>query len=1185
MKRSDKRKAFHVAAIGASAGGLKAFEELLAALPPKPGLAIVLVPHLAPQYESHLSEILARNTALSVREVRSGDKVLPDQVYILPPDRAMQIRRGVLYLSSSGSKSDWRNPIDSFFRSLAADKGKLAVGVLLSGEGTDGTDGMRAIREGGGITFAQSGGTAAHLSMPRSAAAAGWADFVLSPSAIGKRLGALPSDGARKAARLAAGHPEEAMSGILELLRSAKGVEFGLYKRSTLRRRIQRRMAIKRVYSAAGYLRLLKAYPAELELLYRDVLISVTSFFREPETFKELKRTIYPRLLRKRAPDSPLRIWVPGCSTGEEAYSHAMNLVEFLGERAARVPFQIFATDVNPAVIERARAGFYPAKIKSELSPERLKRFFVRTEGGYSIAPAIRERCIFAAKDLVKDPPFINLDLVSCRNLLIYLGPSLQEKALKIFQYALKPGGILMLGRSESIGNLSGSFSPLNVRRKVFSERMAGSRALPDFGPTGRFLETESAFKLPAYGSQGPEKPVAEAPYLQDELARVLPARYTPNGVIVNGELEILRFLGDTSAYLRPAPGKPSMNLRRMASGDLLLELRAAIHVAKKSGCAAQKDIPAATGGHGVRVEVLPVKVSDPDKFYFLVLFEKLSPEAAGGARAQEKPRAGDSRRIIKLKEDLAVSGENLKAIIEEQETTNSRLKDANEELLSSNEELQSINEEFETAKEELQSANEELVTANEEAGRSNQVLALANSDLTNLLSSIDIPVIMLGPDLAVRRLTPSAEALFDLPRNVIGQYIQDVGLPLQIPQLKRRVLNVLRTGTADELEAQDARGRWYTVLLRPYRTEKGRTEGAVLAFLDIHNRKLSEKTMMRLATLVRDSNDAVIIRDLKDRVLAWNKGAQNMYGYTPEEALGMNVSRLMPENARIGTRDLLRLSERGKTAAPVAAQRLTKDGRLLDVLFTVTLLCDEKGDPVEIAITERDITAQKRAEQEMSRLHASVVSAQETERRRIARELHDGVGQILSGVKFRLESLSGNSAACRAESRQILEVSSSLNKAIAEIRRVSENLMPSELENLGLAPALRTLCREFKAPGVRLKLRTGHLPEKIAPDLALALFRITQEALNNIAKHSSATRISLSLLRRGGLFVLNISDNGKGVAAGAKSRPAGGGLGLLSMRERAESVGGSFELLSARGAGTYITVRVPVNLPERGRE
>lgn len=1177
MKKSDKRKAFHVAAIGASAGGLKAFEELLAALPPKPGLAIILVPHLAPQYESHLSEILSRNTALAVREARTGDKVSPDQVYILPPDRAMQIRRGTLYLSSSGSKADWRNPIDSFFHSLAADQGTLAVGVLLSGEGTDGTDGMRAIREAGGTTFAQSGGTAAHFSMPRSAAAAGWADFVLSPAAIGKRLGSLPADGVRKAALIASGHPEEAMSGILELLRSSKGVEFGLYKRSTLRRRIQRRMAIKRVYSAAAYLRMLKAYPGELELLYRDVLISVTSFFREPETFKDLKRTIYPRLLRRRAPESPLRIWVPGCSTGEEAYSHAMNLVEFLGERAARIPFQIFATDVNPAVIERARAGFYPAKIKTELSPERLKRFFIQTEDGYSIVPAIRERCIFAAKDLVKDPPFINLDLVSCRNLLIYLGPSLQEKALKVFQYALKPGGILILGRSESIGNLSGSFSPLNVRRKVFSERMAGSRFLPDFGPAGRFLETESAFKLPAYGAGGQEKPVTEAPYLQDELARVLPARYSPNGVIVNGELEILRFLGDTSAYLRPAPGKPSMNLRRMASGDLLLELRAAIHVAKKSGCAAQKDILAVPGGKGVRVEVLPVKVSDPDKLYFLILFEKLAPAAPAGSRPQEKTRAGDGRRIIKLEEDLVVSGENLKAIIEEQETTNSRLKDVNEELLSSNEELQSINEEFETAKEELQSANEELVTANEEAGRSVHVLSLANSDLSNLLASIDIPAIMLGPDLRVRRFTPSVTAYFDLPLDVIGRAVTDMGLPLRIPNLKKLIQNVLRTGTADELEVQDTRGRWYTLLLRPYRTEKGRTEGAVLAFLDIHNRKLSERTMMRLATLVRDSNDAVIIRDLKNRILAWNKGAQTMYGYSAEEALGMNVSRLMPENARIGTADLLRISERGKTAAPIATQRLTKSGRVLDVLFTVTLLCDEKGAPAEIAVTERDITAQRLADRELRRLHASVVSAQEIERRRIARDLHDGVGQILSGVKFRLESLTGSSGSCNSESGQILEVSASLNKAIAEIRRVSENLMPSELENLGLAPALRTLCREFAPAGTRLKLKVGHLPKELPPDLALALFRITQEALNNTAKHSKATRISVDLSLKRGAFLLRVSDNGRGFSAGGKSRPSGRGVGLLSMRERAESVGGSFEYTSAPGAGTTLTVRAPL--------
>jgi two-component system CheB/CheR fusion protein len=466
----------------------------------------------------------------------------------------------------------------------------------------------------------------------------------VSPAGIARRLRSVIAGRRRIAAAPASKPAEDAMSGILELLRAAKGVEFGLYKRSTLRRRIQRRMALQGISGADAYFRKLKTDRGELELLYRDVLISVTSFFREPESFWDLKRLIYPRLLKKRPHDAPIRIWVPGCSTGEEAYSHAMNLVEFLGERGAGVPFQIFATDVNPAVIERARAGLYPARIKNDLSPERLKRFFTRTEAGYSIAPAIRERCIFAAKDLVKDPPFINLDLVSCRNLLIYLGPSLQEKALKIFQYALKPGGILMLGRSESIGNLSGSFSRLDSRKKVFSERNPGSRTLPEFGNAGRFLETETAFKAPAYGGQGQDKPAPDAPYLQEELARVLPARYTPNGVIVNGEMEILRFLGDTSRYLRPAPGKPSLNLRRMASGDLLLELRAAIHVAKQSACAVRKELAPAPGAAGLRFEILPVKVSDPDKHYFLILFEETAPAAAGKHSSEKKSSARESR-------------------------------------------------------------------------------------------------------------------------------------------------------------------------------------------------------------------------------------------------------------------------------------------------------------------------------------------------------------------------------------------------------------------------------------------------------------------------------------------------------------------------------------------------------------
>ena len=1309
MKKNKLPKAFPVTGIGASAGGLKAFSDLLGALPPEPGMAFVLVPHLAPQYKSQLAEILARNTKLPVGEVKNGEQVLPNRIYILPPNRAMLIRAGVLHLSSFGHKSDWRNPIDSFFRSLAGDQGKMAVGVLLSGEGDDGTDGLRAIREAGGTTFAQEGKTAAHPSMPNSAVVAGYTDFVLSPSAIGKKLGSVPGGlRPRQAGKKAAVHGEDPVSGILELLRAAKGVEFGFYKQSTLRRRIYRRMTLLRLREAGKYLELLKARPGELEQLYSDILISVTSFFREPEAFKALKAEIYPRLLKNRPAAAPVRIWVPGCSTGEEAYSHAINLVEFLGQRVSQVPFQIFATDLNPAVIEKAREGAYPKKIKADVSPERLRRFFTETKDGYRIIPAIRDRCVFTAKNLLKDPPFINLDLVSCRNLLIYLGPALQEKALQIFQYALKPRGVLMLGHSETIGDFPGGFSVLNVGKKVFFERTSASNAPLNFVQFGRFMEPESAMK----GGQSVEErdnPAQEALDLQSELESVLPARYVPNGVIVTGDLEILRFLGDVSPYLRQAPGKPGLNLRRMASPELLLEFRAAMHIAKKSACAVRKEIPAPhprVPGGRVQLEVLPIRAANSRPESFLILFEDLDAAQPGVIRNGAARGAKDSRRVVELKEDLAASGEQLKAIIEEQESTNTRLKISNEELLSGNEELQSVNEEFETAKEELQSTNEELVTSTEELGDANQVLNRANSDFSNLLANIDIPILLLDPDLTVRRFTPPAEKALGMSAEKLGRSVLELRLPLLLPGLKQLLLKVIRNGQVQKAEVQDTQGRWYYLVARPYRTDKSRTEksrtgGAVLALIDIQDRKLAEKNLRRLATVVLDSNDAVIIIDMNDRITAWNKGAQKMYGYTEAEALGLNIRRLMPKKIRMKARDLLRVSaapietqrlakdgrvldvlltvtvlrdEKGRpvevakterditeqkraererklseknmlrlansvldsndaviicdlndqilawnkgaqkmygyteaealamsikrlmpenklikakelvqvSAAPIETQRLTRGGRTLDVLLTVTVLRDDKGQPVEVATTERDITEQKRAERELRGLHSRSISAQETERKRLSRELHDGVGQILSGVKFRLESLPGEIALKGKDADKIIKVGGLLSQAISEIRRVSQNLMPSELVDLGLEPALRTLCREFKErAGVQVALETGNTPPEIAPALELALFRIAQEALNNVGKHSKATNAAVKLTRKGKELVLTVSDNGIGFALSGKRRPAGRGIGLGSMRERSELLGGSLELNSKPGAGTALVVRVPLSDPK----
>ncbi|MFI5346058.1 MAG: chemotaxis protein CheB [Elusimicrobiota bacterium] len=1299
MKKIGRPKAFPIVAIGASAGGLKAFADLLSAVPPSPGAAFVLIPHLAPQFKSHLSEILGRNARLPVHEIKSGERVAPNRVYVLPPNRTLTVKKGMLRLAPLGRGSDRYKPIDAFFRSLADDQKDNAVGVLLSGAGSDGTDGLQAIKDHGGTTYAQDGNTAAYFSMPNSAVVSGCVDFILAPADIGVKLGTLTNGPYSAKSANASRGLDDVLIKMLTLLHTVKGVDFEHYKRSTLRRRVQRRMAVEGVGDPEKYLRTLRADPKLVDRLYGDLLICVTSFFREPESFRALKTEIYPRLLKNRPVHAPIRIWVPGCSTGEEAYSHAMNLFEFLGERAASTPFQIFATDVNPAVIEKARVGAYSRSAVAGVSPDRLKRFFLHAEDGYRIAPFIREHCVFAVQNLVQDPPFMNMDLISCRNLLIYMGPTLQEKALQIFQYALKPRAILMLGRSENIGDFSGRFSPLDPKRKIFSERTSASKARLEFVQPSRFLETDSLLKEARRGKSDAGAASSPAFDLQGELDGVLPARYVPNGIIINAELEILRFLGSTAAYLRPAPGRPSLNLRRMASAELLLQLRAAVHLAKESGCPVSKEISAphhpGESPRRARVEVVPIKASKLHKEYFLVLFEEISSDQ-DKLRSGAPRRRGESRRVIELKEDLATSAENLKSIIEEQEATNARLKSSNEDLLSSNEELQSINEEYETTKEELQSSNEELIASTEEVARGNMILSRANSDLTNFLANIDIPVVMLDINLSVHRFTPTAEKLLGLSSASIGRSVMDLKLPADIPNLRPRLLQVIKTGGIQALEVLGANARWYYLFLRPYRTDpsagvKSRIAGAVMAFIDIQERKLSERSLQRLATLALDSNDSVIIIDLKDRILAWNKGAQKMYGYTEAEALKMSVRRLMPGKQRASVRDLLSMSpapvetrrrakdgrildvlltvtllrddkgrpveiakterditeqkraEREKDLAaksalrlatvvvdsndavilsdlkgmitawnkgarkmygftekealrmnirklmpehtrisarellhlppaPMEIQRRAKDGRILDVLRTVTILRDDKGRPVEIAKTERDITEQKRADVEFRRLHSRVISAQETERKRIARELHDGVGQILSGVKYRLQALPGKMGLSESAAEKIMKVGGFLDHAIAEIRRVSQNLMPSELVDLGLVPALQTLCREFKErSGVYVTVRT--VPVDASPELALALFRITQEALNNIGKHSKATMAVVDLTLSGKDLILSVSDNGIGFKQGLRPR-AGHGIGLGNMRQRAESVGGSTEIHSTPGAGTTISVR-----------
>ena len=844
---SPNTRPLSVVGIGASAGGLEAFEQLLRALPANTGLAYVMVQHLAPRYESMLSELLAKSTAMPVVEVKQGMKVQADHVYVIPPNADMSISDSRLHLSPLSSNRALRMPIDLFLRSLADVYQARSIGVILSGTASDGTLGLQAIKAMGGVTFAQDENSAKYSAMPRSAVAAGHVDFVLPPEGIARELKRIATHVSIVAPELP---PEaddqttkdETLTKIFLLLRNFSHVDFSYYKPGTIRRRINRRMFLRKIDSLPSYLQFLRRNRDEVEALFNDVLINVTGFFRDAEAFESLKKNAFPAIMSHRAPNAPIRIWVPGCSTGEEVYSLAITLLEYLGDRAASTSIQIFATDLSDGIISKARAGIYPESVAVDLTTERLKRFFRETDGSYQVTKDLRDMCIFAKQDLSKDPPFSKLDMISCRNVMIYMSHVLQKRILPLFHYALNPGGILLLGTSETVGGFNDLFETVDKKYKVYNKKN-----IP--GP--------ATFFIPRMRTEDEPKPKPE-PFQHVDLQKVgeqmLLYRYSPASVMVNERFEIVQFIGQTGPFLDPVPGDASLNLLRMVKSGLHLELRAAFQKAKQKGNVRKEDVVIEHDGslRSVNFEILPVKNVPAGEHYYLVVFEERSAEPKAPAKAGRKEAASvkDGKKHLpqietenkRLREELEATREYLQSIIEEQRTTNEELRSANEEIQSSNEELQSINEEMETAKEELQSTNEELTTVNEELQNRNDELSKLNSDLNNLLSSVNIPIIMLGNDLRIRRFTPMAEKAMNLIAADIGRPITDIKPNFKTPDLRNAIQHVINSLEIQEFRVEDHDGRWYSMKIRPYRTVDNKIDGVVIVLLDVEARARSKQ-------------------------------------------------------------------------------------------------------------------------------------------------------------------------------------------------------------------------------------------------------------------------------------------------------------------------------------------------------
>ncbi len=1278
--RAAARPDCPIVGIGASAGGLEAFTHLLNQLPVDTGFGFVLVQHLDPQHDSALAQLLARATAMPVHEVTNNLRVEPNHVYIIPPNTNLGIARGILKLQPRARQRTISRSIDFFFEALAKDKCGGAIGVILSGTATDGTLGLEAIKAEGGLTFAQDD-SARYDSMPRSAVAAGCVDFVLSPENIARELariakhpyvagarprrGRAPTKGRSQSTTLlptaaaapAASLDQTGYNKVLLLLRNHTGVDFSHYKSSTVQRRIARRTVLSQRDTLNGYASYLRGNTKELDALFADTLISITSFFRNVEAFAALQRKVFTPLLDQRG-DEPVRVWVLGCSTGQEAYSIAMAFAELAEKIPCARKLTVFATDLNDANLDKARLGRYSKNIAQEVSPERLRRFFVAEDGGYRVIKALREQVLFARHNLISDPPFSRMDLISCRNVMIYLEPSLQKKLLPAFHYGLRPEGFLFLGASESVGSFTELFGPADKKHKIFVKKAARVSGIPLpilIGYGGRPPAQAPRATLPPHrGPDGAVDGFRGELNAEREADRVTVNQFAPPSVLINADLQILQFRGPTGAFLEPPTGKASFDLLKMAREGLMLPLRAAINRAKKENQTTRLEhVPVTLNGkmRSVSVEVVPLKNLKERRY--LVLFADtngrgpaLPPEPAN-VTPPPRPRSKkeESSRIAALERDLAETRDYLQSIQENQEAANEELQASNEEGQSANEELQSLNEELETSKEELESTNEELTTVNEEMVNRNIELNRLYGDLTNLQTSANLVVVLLGRDLTIRRFTVQAEKQFHLIAADIGRPMSAIRHDLHLPDLDGMIREVIDRVQECEHEVRAKDGRWYSLRVRPYLTLDKKVDGAVLVLVDIDDLKKTERLVTEAhehaTAIVRTVPNPLIILNARLHLQSANESFYRTFQLTEAETKDRSIFELGHGSWNIpALRHLLEdiLPQKSFFNDFEVTHDFKKIG-VRTLMLNARMLVEPGGKSKEILLGLHDITERKRTEQALAdaqvtlarhageleskvakrtrqlitsnnELAAAVVStrlsekevhklylesqvaqkklrqvthqvltAQEDERKRVSRELHDEVVQTLVAINVELSTLAhSNTAGTRHLKDKITRTQRLVESSVDAVHRFARDLRPAVLDDLGLIPALHVYCKNLAArKKIKIAITAFGGVEALESDKRTVLFRVAQEALTNIARHARATKVGLSITKIPDAIRMEISDNGQSFPVKkilqAKGRKR---LGLVGMKERLEMVGGLLTIESTPGQGTTVRAEVP---------
>ncbi|MFC0572735.1 CheR family methyltransferase [Paraburkholderia solisilvae] len=1188
--------AARIVAIGGSAGALHALAQFFAAASEVPhNVAFVVVVHLSPDSESHLAELLAGATSFAVSAIEDNAPIVGAHVYVIPPKVSVTVSQGVFKLTPAVGRPEVPMPIDRLFASLAADQHERAIGIVLTGANADGSAGLRAIKAEGGMVMAQDPETAEHSTMPRQAIATGLVDYVLPVEQMATALVDY-IDGSKNVILSesdAGGHSPD-LEPVLRAL-AAAGSEFRGYKRGTLERRIARRMAVNRVSSLDAYCDILREHAEEAEALSLDMMIGVTEFFRDPEAWQMLSERVLASLLAEPEGDQPLRVWVPGCATGEEAYSMAMLLSEEIERRKVSRKFMIVASDVNRTALARARAGVYAPGVALPLGDARLQRFFHVHSDGYQVRQDLRETILFTPQNLIADPPFSRVDLISCRNLLIYLEPEAQQRVFELFHFSLNPKRYLFLGRSESTDPDSIQFEEISKAWRIYRRSPAAASGIPGHRFPARAVRREEF--QPAGRTGARNKGYAEL------VNATLLAEQHAASILVNPAHQVLYISGAADEYLGQPAGEPTGNILDMAREGLRLKLRIALRRAvENDNTAPVSEIVSNGGAPAVRITVTrPFDTTHSGKA-LLVIFVRLPVVDRPGSLA---PTGADSD-LWHLESELRTTQATLGSTIEELEESNSELRVSNEEILSMNEELRSANEELETSKEELQAVNEQLNQVNSQLEQKVDELEALTGDVTNLLASTEIATLLLDQQGLIKRFTPSAGRTFGLAAADTGRAIADVlGAPLG-DALMPDVEQVLSGATAyAEREIETPAGQWYVRRITPYVAAHGKpAAGAVLTWTDITHVKRSDERARHLAAVVQDSNDAVTVFDRDGRFLAWNRAATTIYGYSEAQALRMSVSDLVPPGARQDHLDFIQQALHNEALHSYETQRVAKDGRVVDIWLTMSILRDDRGTLVGVVSTERDLTERSMSNAYLRERAEQLALADRRKNEFLAmlgHELRNPLAALLSAADLLTSKAAGESKktwAAEVVERQGKAMMHLVNEML-DITRITSGSIELNRQAVTLKAVVQSAI-EVCQPIVDER---RHSLSVLLPDEPVFLYadatRLSQVIENIVINAAKFTAPRGSITLRASVaadrLALSVKDNGRGIPPAmlgslfdmfVQGPPSGGqrnsglGVGLSVVRRLVELHGGSVRALSDGKTGSEFIVDLPIGAP-----